>query len=300
MITTRFTDMVGCRAPIQQAPIGQYARTAVLPRAVARAGGHGIVAAIDTPRAELEAALDELDGDAGGAWGVNVVVPLTPPECVQLAAERAPFVDFHQGDPSPALVEAVHRNGGIASWQVGTAEEARAAEQAGCDMIVAQGIEGGAFVRGRAGTMALLQEVLDSVSIPVLAAGGIGTARGVAAALAAGAAGVRVGTRFLAATEAGAEAGYVEALTAARAEDTVLTDRFSPPDIPIRARALRAGVDIGEPLLAGESTGAVHGVQPAAEIVHELVDGAEALLEQAARLVAPATDARRAAAKLAR
>jgi nitronate monooxygenase len=291
MITTRFTQLVGCRAPIQQAPNGDLACTAALPIAVARAGGHGMLAAVKTPRAQLEATLDELAEQDSGAWGVNVVVPLTPRECVELAAERAPLVDFHQGDPSAALVDAVHQAGGLASWQVGTAEEARAAEQAGCDVIVAQGIEGAGFVRGRAGTMALLQEVLDSVSVPVLAAGGIGTPRGVAAALAAGAAGVRVGTRFLAAAEAGADQRYVDALTAAHAEDTALTDRFSPPGVPIRARVLRAGLELGQPLLAGESVGAVRGVQPAAEIVAELADVAERLLTQAARLVEPARQA---------
>ncbi len=294
MISTGFTELVGCRLPIQQAPNGDLARSAALPIAVARAGGHGMLAAVTTPRAELEATLDELATGESSAWGVNVVVPLTPRECVELAAERAPLVDFHQGDPDPVLVDAVHQAQGLASWQIGTADEARAAEQAGCDLIVAQGIEAAGFVRGRAGTMALLQEVLDAVSIPVLAAGGIGTARGVAAALAAGAAGVRVGTRFLAATEAGADPHYVQALSAAHAEDTVLTDRFSPPGIPIRARVLQAGMEIGQPLLAGESTGAVQGVQPAADILRELADGAERLLCQATQLVtrAPQTFAR--------
>ena len=287
MISTRFTELVGCRTPIQQAPNGDLARRAALPLAVAHAGGHGMLAAVATPRAALEATLDELAADDSRAWGVNVVVPLTPRECVELAAQRAPLLDFHQGDPDPALVDSVHQAGGLASWQIGTADEAKAAEQAGCDLIVAQGIEAAGFVRGRAGTMALLQEVLDAVSLPVLAAGGIGTARGVAAALAAGAAGVRVGTRFLAATEAGADDRYVEALVAAHAEDTVLTDRFSPPGIPIRGRVLRTALDHDHPLLAGESTGAVHGIQPAAEIVAELTQGAERLLNQVTQLLAP-------------
>jgi nitronate monooxygenase len=132
--------------------------------------------------------------------------------------------------------------------------------------------------------------VLDAVSVPVLAAGGIGTARGVAAALAAGAAGVRVGTRFLAAAEAGANPRYVEALVAANAEDTLLTDQFAPPGVPLRARVLRTATEIGVPFLAGESTGAVRAVQPAGEIVRELAEGAERLLAQAARLVEVAPD----------
>lgn len=284
MISTRFTELVGCSVPIQQAPIGEVARTPALPVAVARAGGHGMLAAVATPAEELEAALAELGAIANSSWGVNVVLPLTPRESIELAADQAPLVDFHQGDPDATLVALVHQGGGLATWQIGTAREARAAEEAGCDLIVAQGSQAAGFTRGQAGTLALLEEVLETVSIPVLAAGGIGSARGVAAALAAGADGVRIGTRFIAAAEAGAESSYVEALAASHAEDTVLTDRFSPPGVSIRARAVRAALETGEPFFAGESTWAVRGVQPAAEIVRELGEGAEQLLLAASRL----------------
>lgn len=171
----------------------------------------------------------------------------------------------------------------------GAAELAKAARaQARGPLVLDSGDDALGFPRGRAGTLALLQEVLESVSIPVLAAGGIGSARGVAAALAAGAAGVRVGTRFVAAVETRADPRYVEALAAAHAEDTVLTDRFSPPGAPIRARALRTAVDEGQPFFAGESTGVVRGLQPAAEIVHELAEGARRLLLESSRLAQPA------------
>jgi NAD(P)H-dependent flavin oxidoreductase YrpB (nitropropane dioxygenase family) len=96
-----------------------------------------------------------------------------------------------------------------------------------------------------------------------------------------------VGTRFLAAAEAGADPRYVDALATAHAEDTLLTDRFAPPGVPLRARVLGVSMELDEPLIAGESTGAVRGVQPAAEIVNELATGAERLLAQAARLVEP-------------
>ena len=290
MIATRFTQLVECAVPIQQAPIGELATSSKLPIAVARAGAHGMLAALMTPVQELEVALDELSADAGRTWGVNVIVPLTPRPSIELAAERAPLVDFHQGDPDPELVELVHRGGALASWQVGTSREALSAEAAGCDILVAQGIDAAGFTRGRVGSLALLQDVLESVSIPVLAAGGIGTARGVAAALAAGAAGVRVGTRFVAAAEAGAERAYVDALATAHGEDTVMTDRFTPPGLPIRARAVNAALEAGQPYFAGESTGAVTGVQPAAEIVRELAEGAERLLAQAAGLVSAARE----------
>src|SRR5205807_2215219 len=84
------------------------------------------------------------------------------------------------------------RAGALASWQVGSLREALAARDAGCDFIIAQGIEAGGHIRGKIGVLALLSEVLDAVDIPVLAAGGIGSGRSLAAVLAAGAAGARV------------------------------------------------------------------------------------------------------------
>jgi NAD(P)H-dependent flavin oxidoreductase YrpB (nitropropane dioxygenase family) len=108
----------------------------------------------------------------------------------------------------------------LVSWQVGSAEEARAAVGAGCDQVVAQGTEVGGHVRGRMSLLPLLSEVLDAVDVPVLAEGGIGDARALAAVLAAGADGARIGTRFVAARESGAHPRYVDALIAARPEDT--------------------------------------------------------------------------------
>src|SRR5207249_7549168 len=129
--------------------------------------------------------------------------------------------------PDRGLLELLHRGGALVACQVGSREEAVAAAEAGCDFIVAQGIEAGGHVRGTIGLLALLGEVLDAVDVPVLAAGGIGTGRAVAAALAAGASGVRVGTRFVAAEESNAHPVYVEALIGARARDTVYTTAFS-------------------------------------------------------------------------
>jgi nitronate monooxygenase len=105
--------------------------------------------------------------------------------------------------------------------QVGTREEAVAAEQAGVDVLVARGGEGGGHGRNDVATLPLLQAVLDAVTVPVLAAGGIGTARGLAAVLAAGAAGAWVGTAFLACTEAATSAAARELLLAAADTDTV-------------------------------------------------------------------------------
>ncbi len=317
MLHTRFTELVGCAWPLQQAGMGGVAGVE-LAAAVTRVGALGTLGGVLVPPPVLADALDQLRAATPGAVGVNFLMPFLDPAQVEVAAARARVVEFFYGDPDPALVEIVHRGGALACWQVGSVGEATAAARAGCDLIVAQGTEAGGHVRGEMALLPLLGEVLDAVDVPVIAAGGIGTARAMAAALAAGAAAVRVGTRFVATQEANAHPEYLRALVAARAEDTVLTQAFSVmwPNAP--HRVLRSAVAAAEgltgevageieilgarqplprfavpaptrsttgsiaamALYAGESVGAVRAVVPAAEVVRELAGGAERLLER--------------------
>jgi NAD(P)H-dependent flavin oxidoreductase YrpB (nitropropane dioxygenase family) len=317
MLTTRFTQLVGCSVPIQQAGMGRLANPR-LAAAVANAGGLGLVSVAGGSPDWIARMLDEAQALAttgSGTIGANVLLPQDePPATIEAAAKHARVVDFFWGDPDPALVAVVHSADALASWQVGSLEEALAAERAGCDFIIAQGIEAGGHVRGRIGLLALLDEVLDAVQIPVLAAGGIGSGRAMAAALAAGAAGVRVGTRFVAAEEANAHPLYFRALIAARPEDTVYTEAFSYGWEHAPHRVLRSCVEAAEafqgdivgrrlrawgewadvhrfqplpitaettgaigamPMWAGESVGGVKRVQPAGEIVRELAEETE-------------------------
>ncbi len=230
MLSTRFTDLVGCTVPIQQAGMGDLA-TPRLAAAVADAGGLGMVSVYQgLSPARIADVLDRLRQQTAGCIGANFIMLFVDPdqahECVAAAAAKVRVVDFFYTAPDIALVEIVHHHGAMACWQVGSKEEAEAAVAAGCDLIVAQGIEAGGHVRGQIGLLALLSEVLDTVDVPVLAAGGIGTGRAMAAALAAGADGVRVGTRFVAAEEAEAHPTYVNALIEARPQDTVYTEAF--------------------------------------------------------------------------
>src|SRR5205807_2546330 len=169
----------------------------------------------------LEAKLNGIRERTARPFGVNFLIPLLDRDCVRLAAGRAKVCDFFWGEPDRTLVDLVHSAGALASWQVGSLREALAARDAGCDFIIAQGIEAGGHIRGKIGVLALLSEVLDAVDIPVLAAGGIGSGRSLAAVLAAGAAGARVGTRFIATSESAAHPSYIAALVAARAEDSI-------------------------------------------------------------------------------
>ena len=183
--------------------------------------------------ATLAGMLDRVRSLTARPFGVNFIIrpgsvaSRSPREFIGKAARTARVVEFFYSDPNPAFVQLVHDAGGLVSWQGGSREEALAAVDAGCDLIVAQGVGAGGHVRGTIGLLDLLGEVLDAVTdVPVLAAGGIGTGRAMAAALAAGADGVRVGTRFVASEEAGVHPTYVEGLIAARAEDTVFTRTF--------------------------------------------------------------------------
>ncbi len=305
---TAFTDLVGCTVPIQLASMPGIA-TPALAAAVADAGGLGMIGAPMLPPELLAHTLKDLRAHAPGTFGVNFLMPfLADRAAVSVAAEGARVVEFFYGDPDRALVELVHRGGALASWQVGSQREAIAAQAVGCDLVVAQGCEAGGHVRGTVGLLPLLAQVLDAVRVPVIAAGGIATARAVAAALAAGAAAVRVGTRFATATESGAHPDYIARLLAATSEDTVLTEAFSEmwPNAP--HRVLRSCIDaanaVHEPLIgevdwagqtmpiprfsvfsptvetrgriecmalyAGQSVGAVTHREPAAAIVRDL------------------------------
>ncbi len=314
MLSTAFTKLTGCRVPIQLAPMPIV--TLELATAVAEAGGLAMLSALRAPTPYLVDTLEKAASRAGAPVGVNFVIPFLNRETLKAVATRVKVVEFFFGDPDPELVGLVHTAGALACWHIGSVAEAIAAERASCDLIAAQGIEAGGHVRGRVGVFPLLGQVLEAVQVPVIASGGIGMAHSMAAALAAGAAAVRVGTRFVAAQESDAHQAYVDALIHARAEDTVLTETFSVgwPDAP--HRVLRSCVEAAESftgdmvgqgaiggttypvrrfapptpnratagdiaamaLYAGESVDAVRRIQPAAEIVRELSEGAERLL----------------------
>lgn len=308
MLTSAFTDLVGCSVPIQLAAMGSVG-TEELAVAVSQAGGFGMVPGPQPPEA-----LDRLHERTGGTFGVNFLMPFLDRATVEPAARTAKLIEFFYGEPDSELVKAAHNGGALVCWQVGSKQEALDAVAAGCNVIVAQGREAGGHVRGHLSLLTLLSQVLDEIEVPVLAAGGIGSPRAMAAALAAGAAGVRVGTRFLASQESGAHPRYVEALLAATASDTVLTETFATY-WPAPHRVLRSCVEAAEAnqvepvghaesgwpvprlhstppnrnttglieamaLYAGESVDGVKTVQPAAEIVQELAHGAERLLRR--------------------
>jgi nitronate monooxygenase len=241
---TRFTELVGCEVPIQLAPMGAIC-TPELIAEVTKAGGMGMTGLPMAPAEAVAQMLEGLAASAKGPFGFNVLMPFLDVEVVDAAAARCRLVDFYHGDPDPDLIERVHEHDTLAGWQVGSVADARAAAGAGCDVLVVRGTEGGGRMHGDRSLWPLLIEVLGGVDVPVIAAGGIAEGRGVAAALAAGAAGVRMGTRFVATPESGAHPAYKGAIVAAGGGETVLTDayRVSWPSEQANARVLRSALE---------------------------------------------------------
>ena len=312
---TRYTELTGCRVPVQQAPMGAVS-TSALAVAVADAGGVGSITTLGMTAAQVDTVLAGLAARTAGVLAANFLTDGIDPEAVAAAAGRVRIVDFFWTDPDPALVEVVHRGGALACWQVGSLDEALAAAEAGCDVVVVQGTEAGGHVRGHSELRPLLESVLGQVGVPVLAAGGIGDARAFAGVLAAGADGVRAGTRFVAAAESGAHPEYKRAVTDAAADATEITGAFAVCPLCAtspRARVLRScvgalrgldGETVGQttsggrkitlpkghgtppgaaatghigamPMYAGESAASITAVEPAARIVESWAAAAE-------------------------
>src|SRR2546421_10809845 len=147
MIETDFTRLVGCTVPIQLAGMGAIV-SPDLAGAGSEAGALGQISFVQTDPAVARQRLDRIEQLTRKPYGVNLVLPYVDPTILMMAARRARVVDFFWGDPDPNLVEQVHAEGALASWQIGSVREAGRAEKAGCDFISAQGIEAGGHRRG--------------------------------------------------------------------------------------------------------------------------------------------------------
>jgi NAD(P)H-dependent flavin oxidoreductase YrpB (nitropropane dioxygenase family) len=252
-----------------------------LAAAVTAAGGLGMVRA------------DHFE-PAGGACGTNFLMPLAPSlDRITEFARKSRVVELFYGDPSSEIVDVIHSAGALAGWQVGSVAEAVAAQECGCDYVVAQGIEAGGHVRGTETLAELLPATLDAVQIPVVAAGGVATAERFAELMRLGADAVRVGTRFVVCTESAAHPQYVDALLAARGEeDTVVTEWFGEGWEHAPHRVLRSALEAAQrsgwrkvpppdrsvernvadmALYAGAGVGYVNTVEPAAALIADLV-----------------------------
>ncbi len=241
MLRTKLCHLLGIQVPILGAPMG-FITGPELAAAVSNAGGLGIMSFSGNPPPVLREQIRHLRSLTSNPFGVNVLLsgphlPFSVDALIDLCLdERVPVLSTFWGDPTP-YVDRAHAAGVKLIDQVGSVAEAKRAARAGVDVIVAQGVEAGGHLAGEITTMALVPRVVDAVTpIPVVAAGGIGDARGLVAALALGAQGIMIGTRLIATPEAHAHPLYKQKILAATEDQTVRTTLFGHgwPNAPHR------------------------------------------------------------------
>jgi enoyl-[acyl-carrier protein] reductase II len=318
---TPLCDLLGIRYPVMQAGMGLIARGR-LAAAVSQAGGLGVIGSghlsVDELREEIAIArsltnrpfgVDILFAktDAGGSEVESYTKEVE--DQVQAVLDcRVPVLISGLGNPILAI-DAAHDLGIVVMSVVGTARHAVRLAQAGVDAVIGQGHEAGGHT-GPIGTAVLIPQLVDSVEIPVVAAGGLVDGRGLVASLALGATGVWMGTRFIAAEEAHAHDNYKQRIASISEEGTVVTRAHSGKpcrlirngftaewegrvaDIepfPLQllhvggpaSRVARLDGDIEHGSApAGQGSGLIHDVRPAGEIVDEIVTGAREVLHR--------------------
>ena len=228
---TRVTELLSLRYPIVQGGLAHLAWSG-LAAAVSEAGGLGQigVAHMVTPN-ELRADIRRLRELTSAPYGVNFPLGHRPLDDFLAVAleERAPVITITAGNPE-AMIRAIQSSGVTPLPRilvlVAGVRAARKAADLGADAVIAVGFEGGGHLgRDDIGTITLVPRIVDSVHIPVLASGGLADGRGLAAALALGAEGIELGTRFVATQECVASVAYKQALVAATESDTVVIER---------------------------------------------------------------------------
>jgi enoyl-[acyl-carrier protein] reductase II len=227
-LRTPICDLLGIEHPILLAGMGGVAY-AELCAAVSNAGGFGTLGMAGRSQSEIRDEIKKVRDLTDKPFGVDLLAAI--PETLERTADliieggAATFISG-LGVPPPHLVKKFHDAGLKVMNVSGTVRHAKAAEAGGLDAVVAQGTEAGGHT-GRVAGMALIPQVVDAVRIPVIAAGSIVDGRGLAAALALGAQGVWLGTRFIASAEAHAGAMYKQVIVDANDESTIVTRAYS-------------------------------------------------------------------------
>lgn len=254
MLQTRLCDSLGIRYPIIQGGLA-YLALADLCAAVSEAGGLGQITAATLRSTEaLRAEIRAVHARTANPFGVNLAIGHTALEPYIDAAleEGVRIFSITGGNPEPYMKYMDARASGVKKViLVAGVRAAQKAEALGADAVIAVGYDGGGHLgRDDIGTMALIPRVVDAVKIPVAASGGIMDGRGLMAALALGAEGIEMGTRFVAVQECVAHQAYKQLLIEARETDTVVMER----SIGRPARVLKTGG--AERVLQAEANGA--------------------------------------------
>ena len=224
MITTRLTELLGIRYPIVQAAMG-YVSGPRLAAATSNAGGLGLIASATMSLAELDGAIAETAARTSSPFGVNLRAdaPDANERVRLIVASHVPVASFAQA-PKPELIATLKEAGVVTIASVGARRHAEKAAGWGIDAVIATGGEGGGHV-GAVPTSLLIPQVAAAVDIPVIAAGGFFDGRGLVAALAWGAAGIAMGTRFLLTSDSPVADAVKQVYLAAGLDGTVVTRR---------------------------------------------------------------------------
>ncbi len=313
MIKTPICELLHIPYPILQGGMAHIA-DGELAAAVSEAGGLGIISAMSWDEKYLKEQIDIARSLTEKPFGVNVMLmsPYTPQVAQLLADEKVPVVTTGAGNPSKYM--AMWKEAGITVIPVvASVSMAKLMERGGADAVIAEGGESGGHV-GDLTTMALVPQVCDAASIPVIAAGGIGDGRGVAASFMLGAQGVQLGTRFLVAKECNVHPNYKAKVLKASDLSTIVTGKrlghpvrsikspFSRnyakaeysamPDEELEQLAVGAlrlaakeGDDKQGCFLAGQISGMVNKEQTCKEIITEIFEETETILNGAKQWV---------------
>ena len=306
-LSNRLTELLGIEHPIVQGGMA-WTATAELAAAVSSAGGLGIIGAGHMPTDVLRDQIRMAKSLTDKPFGVNLML-LTPhiDEIVDMVLEEGVHaVTTGAGNPAKYMNALKEKHIKVLTV-VPSVALAKRMESIGADAVIGEGMEAGGHI-GELTTMVLTPQLVDAVEVPVVAAGGIADGRGIAAAFALGAEGVQVGTRFMCATECTIHPDVKERILKARDRDTVVTgystghpvrvlknklsrqiealDRENRPEeietlgSGRLALAMREGdTDMGS-LMAGQAAALVCEIQPAAEIVSEMIAEAERVLRR--------------------
>ena len=318
---TRLTELLGIEHPVMLAGMGGVSYSELV-TAVSAAGGFGCLGASTMGNEKMAEEIAAVRGATDRPFGVDLLtaMPGGMTEQVKIVIDGGATA-FVAGLGVPTdVVDLCHEHGLIVVSMCGKVEHARRAVDAGCDLVVAQGTEAGGHT-GQVASLPLVPQVVDAVGdrVPVVAAGGIFDGRGLAAALALGADGIWVGTRFIATPEARGVLGYKEKLLASREDQTTVSRAYSgktmrvvrneftdyydthpeelkkfPEQLAVAygggtmhlgGDSLTEGVDVDrECYPAGQGVGAIGELVPAAELVRRFVAEAEAVLDRMATL----------------
>lgn len=308
MFKTEICEILNIKYPILQGGMAWVA-TAELAAAVSNAGGLGIIGAGNAPAEVVRSEIRKAKELTDKPFGLNVyyMSPFVEEIIDLVVEEKLPVITTGAGNPGKHI-DKLKRVGTKVIPVVSSVALAKRLNRLGVDAFIAEGMECGGHI-GELTSMVLVPQIADAVDVPVIAAGGIGDGRGMVAAFALGAKGVQLGTRFVCAEECRVHKNYKEAILKARDRDTVVTGSstghpvrvlrnklarkflemekqgVSPEELEklgtgkLRDAVIEGDVVYGS-LMAGQVAGMISKIQPAREIIEEIINEANTIIKK--------------------